>query len=127
MLELSSFFRTENRLKSQEKACKNKNFCGIVMQSEKNEILELNQYMKSDKMPNSIYAEIGSLIKKIDGCTNNPENSSTTKIEGHIPCRYSISTIWAFDHIENKHNLHPGKKDCMKMFCQSLKENTQKT
>ena len=80
------------------------------MQSEKNEILELNQYMKSDKMPNIIYAEIGSLIKKIDGCINNPENSSTTKIEGHIPCRYSISTIWAFDHIENKHNLHPGKK-----------------
>ena len=95
------------------------------MQSEKNEILEFNQYMKSDKMPNIIYAEIRSLIKKIDGCTNNPENSSTTKIEGHIPCRYSISTIWAFDHIENKHTLHPGKKDCMKMFCQSLKEHAK--
>ena len=25
---------------------------------------------------------------------------STTKIGEHIPCGYSMSTIWAFDHIE---------------------------
>ena len=35
-------FRTENRLKSHEKVCKNKYFCGIVMPSEKNNILEFN-------------------------------------------------------------------------------------
>ena len=40
--------RTENRLKSHEKVCKNKDFCGIVMPSEKDNILEFNQYMKSD-------------------------------------------------------------------------------
>ena len=28
-------FRTENKLKSREKVCKNKNFCGIAMPSEK--------------------------------------------------------------------------------------------
>ena len=50
------------------------------MSSEKDKILEFNQYMKSDKMPYIIYDDIESLIKKIDGCTNNPENSSTTKI-----------------------------------------------
>ena len=32
-----------------------------------------------------------------------------------------MSTIWAFDHIENKHTLHRGK-DCMKKFCSSLRE-----
>ena len=37
-----------------------------------------------------IYANFESLIKKIYGCANNPEKSSTTKIGGHIPCRYSI-------------------------------------
>ena len=36
-------------------------------------ILEFNQYMKSDKMLCIIYAEIESLIKKTDGCANNPE------------------------------------------------------
>ena len=30
-----------------------------------------------------------------------------------------MSTIWEFDHIENKHFLYRGK-DCMKMFCASL-------
>ena len=42
-------------------------------------------------------------LKKIDGCGNNSENSSATKIGEHIPCRYSMSTIRAFDHMENKH------------------------
>ena len=61
-------FRAENKLKSQEKVCKNKDFCGILISSEKDNILELNryfnQYMKSDKMPYIIYADIESLIKK---------------------------------------------------------------
>ena len=52
--------RTENELKSHEKVCENKDFCGIVMPSER--------YMKSDKMPYITYADFESLIKKIDGC-----------------------------------------------------------
>ena len=39
-------FRTENKLKSHEKVCQNKDFCGVVMLSEKDDILEFNQYMK---------------------------------------------------------------------------------
>ena len=86
-------FRTENKLKSHEKSCKNKDFSGIVMPSEKDNILGFNQYVKSDKMPYIIYANIESLIKKIDGCANIPENSSTTEIGEHIPCGYWMSTI----------------------------------
>ena len=71
-------------------------------------------------MPYIIYADIESLIRKIRGCANNPEKSSTTKIGEHIPCGYSISTIWRFDHIEDKHTLYCGK-DCMKKFCTSLR------
>ena len=48
------------------------------MPSENNNILEFNQYMKSDKMPYIIYADIETLSKKIDGCANNPEKSSTS-------------------------------------------------
>ena len=50
----------------------------------------------------------------------NPENFSTIKIGEHIPCRYSMLTIWEFDHIENKHTSYRGK-DCMKTFCESLR------
>ena len=34
------------------------------------------------------------LIRKKDGCTNNPKKSSTTKISERNPCGYSMSTIW---------------------------------
>ena len=57
-------FRTENKLKSHEKICKNKDFCGIVMPSKKKISLDFNQYMKSDKMPYIIYADIECLIKQ---------------------------------------------------------------
>ena len=57
-------FRTENKLKSHEKVCKNKDFCETVMSLEKEKILEFNQYMKSDKMQFIIYSDIESLIKK---------------------------------------------------------------
>ena len=73
-------FRTENRFNSHEKVCKNKDFCEILMPSEKDNILVFNQNMKSDKMPYIIYADMESLIKKMDGFTNNPGNPSTTKI-----------------------------------------------
>ena len=58
------------------------------MPSEKDKILEFNQYMKSNKMPYIIYVDIESLITSIDRYANNPENSSTTKIGGRIPCGY---------------------------------------
>ena len=41
--------------------------------------------MKSNKMAHIIYADIESLIKKIDGSENNQEKSSTAKIRQHIP------------------------------------------
>ena len=62
------------------------------MPSQKDNILQLNQYMKSDKMP-YIYADLESLINKIAGCANNLEESSTTKLGEHVPCRCSISSI----------------------------------
>ena len=94
------------------------------MPSERDNILEFNQYTKSEKMPYIIYADIESLIKKTDGCANNPGNSSTTRIGEHISCVYSMSRIWGFDDAEDKHTLYRGK-DCMKKFCTSLKEHAK--
>ena len=49
------------------------------MSLEKNKILKFNQHMKSDKMLYIIYADLESLIKKIDGCVNNPEKIFNNK------------------------------------------------
>ena len=54
--------RTENKLKSIEAVCKNYNFCGIVMLSQKDNLLQFNQYIKRDKMSCIIYADLESWI-----------------------------------------------------------------
>ena len=112
MLQLFSLFwnrksqsQIKQKLKSHEKVRIIKNQREIVMPSEKDNILEFNIYMKSDKMPYVIYAAIKSLIRKIGGCANNPENSSAIKVGNNIPCGYSMSTILSFYHVENKHTL----------------------
>ena len=95
------------------------------MPSEDTKILQFNQYKKSDKTPLIIYADLESLIEKIDRCKNNPENSFTTKVCEHILSDFSMSTILSFTSIENKHDVCRGK-DCMQKFCESLREHAMK-
>ena len=54
---------------------------------------------------------------------NNPQNSSTKKIGEHIPSGFSMSIISSFKCI---HDVYRGK-DCMKKFCESLREHAMKT
>ena len=107
-------FRTKNKLESHKKVCENKDFCNVVYA----------QYCKSDKAPFIIYADLESLKGKIDGCKNNPDKSSTTKVSEQIDqvfqCLHS-----SFRDTENKHDVYRGK-DCMKKFCVCLKEHAVK-
>ena len=48
----------------------------------------------------------------------------TTKTREHIPCWYWTSRIMAFNNIENRYTLYHGE-DCMKKFCESLREHTR--
>ena len=73
-------------------------------------------------MPYILYADIESWIEKIDGCANNPGNSSAIKKGENILCGYSMSTKCAFDNIENKHTSYRGE-GCIKKFCTSLREH----
>ena len=76
-----------------KEVCQNKDFCNVIMPSEDTKILEFNQHQKSDKAPFIIYADLECIIEKIDGCKNNPENSSTTKVSKHILSGFFLSTI----------------------------------
>ena len=62
----------------------------------------------------------------IVGWRNNPENSSTVKVSKQIPSAFSMSTISSFRSIGNKHDVYRGK-DCMKKFCEFLREHAVKT
>ena len=115
-------FRIENSLSCMKKDVKR---CfWIILPAQRNDILEFDQYMKSDKMPYIVYADIESLIKQIDNCKNDPEKYSIAKIGKRIPCKYSMSSIWAFDHIENKHSLYHRKdyEKVLQIFKRSCKK-----
>ena len=75
-----------------KKACENKDFCNVVYA----------QYCKSDKISFIIYVDLEPLMGKIDGCKNDPEKSSTTKVSEHITSGFSMSTTSSFKAIENK-------------------------
>ena len=96
------------------------------MPLEDTKILEFNQYQKSDKTPFIIYADLECINKKkIKGCKNHPENLSTKNVSQHVPSGFSVSPISSFRSIEKKHHVYRGK-DCMKNFCEFLKEHAMK-
>ena len=67
-------FATENKRESHKKLCENKDCnVNVVMPSKDIEILEFNQYEKSDKASFIFYTDLECLIEKIDGCKYNPE------------------------------------------------------
>ena len=118
-------YRTENKLNAHKKICDNHEYCNIEMPNKDNNLIKYNQGDKSLKLPFIIYANLEYLLKKIDTCQNNPDLSSTTKINQHIPSGYSIYTSCSFDKSNNKLSYYRGK-DCMRRFCKYLKDHATK-
>ena len=58
-------------------------------------------------------------------CHNNPEKSSTTKINKHTPSGCSLFTHCSFNTTKNKLDYYRGK-NCMKKFCLDLREHAAK-
>ena len=61
----------------------------------------------------------------IDGCENNLEKPSTTKLSEHIPSTFSMSKILSIKNIENKHAVYRAK-DSMRKFRQSFRKHSMK-
>ena len=70
-----------------------------------NDSKTLIQDQKSDKAPFIIYEDLECIIERIDGCRNNSQNSSTTKVSEHVPSDFSISEISSFRSIENRKDV----------------------
>ena len=58
-------------------------------------------------------------------CCDSPEKSSTTKINKHTPSGYSLFTYCPFDETKNKLDCYRSK-NCMKKFCEGLREHVTK-
>ena len=85
-------YRTENKLNAHKKVCENHDYCNIEMSSNDNNLINYNKGEKSLKLPFIIYADLECLLEKISTCYDNPNLSSTTKINQHVPFGYSIFT-----------------------------------
>ena len=85
-------YTTENKLNKHKNVCENHDYCYVEMPEENNKILKYNHGEKSVKVPLTIYAELESLLEKMNTCHNNPEKSSTTKINKHTPSGYALFT-----------------------------------
>ena len=65
------------------------------------------------------------LLEKMNSCYNNPEKSSTKKINKHTPSGYSLFIHCSFDTTKIKTDYYRGK-NCMKNVCLNLREHTTK-
>ena len=95
------------------------------MPREDNKKLKYNHGEKSMRGPFVIYADLECLLEKMSTCHNNPEQSSTTKMNKHTPSVYSLFTHCSFDTTKNKLDYYRSK-NCMKNFCLDLKEHATK-
>ena len=90
------------------------------MPKKDNKLLKYNQGEKSMKIPFIIYADLESLLEKMNTCYNNPGKSSTTKINKH-----TLFTHCSFDTTKNNLDYYR-TKNCMKNFCLDLREHATK-
>ena len=119
-------YRTKNKLESHKKISENHDYCHVEMPTKDNNIIKYNHGEKSMKVPFIIYADLECLLEKMSTCINKPNESSSTKISKHTPSGYSIFTSCSIDEPKNKLNYYRGK-DCMKKFCNDLKEHATRT
>ena len=72
-------YTTENKLKRHKKVCEDHDYCYVEMPEKDNKILKYNRGEKSMKISFIIYADLESLLEKMNSYHNNPEKLSTTK------------------------------------------------
>ena len=64
---------------------------------------------KSVMTPFVIYADLESILEKTSGCENDPEKSSTIKVNKHIVSGYSLFSHCLFNKTKNKLDYYRGK------------------
>ena len=80
------------------KVCENKDYCYVEM-PEGDASIKYLHVVKSMSLF-VIYADLESFLKRMDTCINDPDKSSTTKINKHEMWGFSLITQCSFDERE---------------------------
>ena len=92
---------------------------------EKGTILKFKNRVRSEKLPFIIYADTEALIKEMQNCDPNPQNSYTKKYQKHEPISFSYY-IKSFDDnvYESKLRKYTGE-DAMEKFVEWIEEDVK--
>ena len=80
--------KKHKKLKKHKNVSENHDYCYVEIPKEDNKILKYNHGEKCMRAPFVIYADLGCLLEKMSICHNDPERSSTTKVNKHTPSGY---------------------------------------
>ena len=120
---LNSFW-THKSLEKHWEYCRNHEAVKINM-PEKGTILRFKHHERSEKLPFIIYADTEALIKEMQNCDPNPQNSYTKKYQKHEPISFSYY-IKSFDDnvYESKLRKYTGE-DAMEKFVEWIEEDVK--
>ena len=93
--------RTENALEKHENVSKDHDYYYVEMLDKDNNILKYNPGEKIMKIPFIICDDLKCLVESISTFHNDPEKSSTTKINKHTPSGYSLFIHCSFGTTKN--------------------------
>ena len=117
-------FWSHKSLEKHWEYCRNHEAVKINM-PEKGTILRFKHHERSEKLPFIIYADTEALIKEMQNCDPNPQNSYTKKYQKHEPISFSYY-IKSFDDnvYESKLRKYKGE-DAMEKFVKWIEEDVK--
>ena len=117
-------FWSHKSLEKHWEYCRNHEAVKINM-PEKGTILKFKHHERSERVPFIIYADTEALIKEMQNCDPNPQNSYTKKYQKHEPISFSYY-IKSFDDNVYKSKLRKYKgKDAMEKFVEWIEEDVK--
>ena len=117
-------YKTEQALNEHKEYCYN-NECVKVVMPEKGTFLKFKNFLHSERFPFVVYADTESLIKNMDNCDPNPQNSYTKKYQKHEPISFTYYIKCFDDSVCEPILCTYTGKDAMDVFIKWLKEDVK--
>jgi len=117
------FFRTELQLTEHTRNGCYKIKCTLPYGDKS--FIKFKNIQNKESVPFVIYCDFEAILKPIDICLPNAQNSYTEKIIKHEPCSFAYYIKCAYDDQLSKLELYRGQ-DCMKVFIEKLKIDLEK-
>ena len=85
----------------------------------RNPIVEYSNGQHQFKVPFIMYADFESILKPIQGASNNPNQSSTRGVNVHTPSGWCLHSKFAYGNVHKPTTQYRGP-DCVEKFCEHI-------